>query len=573
MDDRQLFDSVLQRVHEVADEQALKPPQAFGRWFAEMYFQNPRGFFAADGSGDAKVDWFFDVPNGRSLEHCILNTKYTDKYNATAPVAFYNEVVSFWQAFKNEGNRANYLKLVRTELRPRYKKLFHLYDQGAARLFFVTNSRKNVTQINAIKKCDVQVFHLEDLLQFTVDYIEDAMPHTRPLFLGGIHTVLSAGKDESAVPTSIVFARLTDFIRYMDDDTYDLLFARNVRLSLGDTPVNKSIRKTFQDAPKEFAFSNNGITLLCEKLVHDPGRYEVTISNPRVVNGSQTLHSIRNADNPSSAARVMVRIIEIPPVSDNLPSQAKYRKDVIHKIAMRSNQQNNIKSWDLISNDDYQIELSRFFRTKKLYYERRRKEWGSRRTELRSLGIKRGPDIKVLTQLIASFHWDRRLLGPIEARRNLRDLFDGHAYDLIRATPPLTVYQGFLLHLIVEQAVRQYSTQKHYVKSYARYMSLVLFALVVRSLQSAGAKWGSDELTTILEGAEQRSISSWSALAREAMGCIHKVYMEEARRYRKKHHQPLSRDNFFKAQGYVDKMFHGPVPKKLRDTARAAISA
>ena len=59
--------------------------------------------------------------------------------------------------------------------------------------------------------------------------------------------------------------------------------------------MNVEIRDTFKDAPKEFTFSNNGITILCEKLMHDPGAHEVSITNPRIVNGSQTLHSIRDA--------------------------------------------------------------------------------------------------------------------------------------------------------------------------------------------------------------------------------------------------------------------------------------
>ena len=40
----------------------------------------------------------------------------------------------------------------------------------------------------------------------------------------------------------------------MDKDPYNLLFARNVRLTLGNTSVNAEIRETFNYCPKEFAF-------------------------------------------------------------------------------------------------------------------------------------------------------------------------------------------------------------------------------------------------------------------------------------------------------------------------------
>src|SRR5207245_8479435 len=171
----------------------------------------------------------------------------------------------------------------------------------------------------------------------------------------GRQNVLTPATHESEVPTSIVFARLVDFITYMESDPFDLLFARNVRLWLGPTETNVDIQKTFRDAPKEFAYSNNGITILCKKHTHDPGKQELRLENPRIVNGSQTLHSIRLVDNPSRLARVMVRIIEVPPGnSHDLPIHLEKRKEIIHKISIRSNQQNPIKRWNLVANDDFQ---------------------------------------------------------------------------------------------------------------------------------------------------------------------------------------------------------------------------
>jgi hypothetical protein len=78
----------------------------------------------------------------------------------------------------------------------------------------------------------------------------------------------------------------------------------------------------------------------------------------------------------------MVRVIEIePPRGDALDRKIQRRKEVIGKIAVRSNQQNPIKSWDLASNDDFQLELFRFFRNKGFFYERRDREWRQRSRE------------------------------------------------------------------------------------------------------------------------------------------------------------------------------------------------
>lgn len=572
-ENKQLFDFMLRRVQEVGSSRGLRSPQAFGRWFAEMYFENPQNIYISDGSGDAKIDLFFTASNGKNVEHCIVNTKFTEKYDALAPVAFYNEINAFWQAFANEGNRASYLSnIVRQELRPHYKRLFQHYDQGSARLYFITNSRRNEKQIKAIESCDVKVFHLEDILQFMVDYIEDAMPQTYPLLLTGINSVLSVDPHDSDVPTAIIFARLADFIKYMDDDPYDLLFARNVRLSLGNTPVNIEIRDTFKDSPKEFAYSNNGITILCETMVNLAGAHEVRLTNPRIVNGSQTLHSIRDVPKPSSSARVMVRVIQVPALKAmDLPSQAEKRKKIINKISIRSNRQNNIKKWDLVSNDDFQHELARHFRANQLYYERRQKEWRVRRTELRSLGIKPGPDIKKLTQLIASFYWDKKLLGPVAARRELGQLFDGSEYDVIKETNPEEAFQIYLLDCVLHASVRELSETKQYIANMATHMRHTLFALVVRALQSANANWGSSEFSKVLMDQLVTPDAGWRSLAKQSIDHIATFYKIDAKRYKHDHGLALSFVNYFKSQTYVGKIFDKPLPIKLRTAAKALL--
>jgi hypothetical protein len=79
---KQLFEFILDRVEDTGAENGLKSPQAFGRWFASMYFDNPQNCFIPDGSGDGKVDVFFQTTTGKEVDHYILNTKFTEKYNA-----------------------------------------------------------------------------------------------------------------------------------------------------------------------------------------------------------------------------------------------------------------------------------------------------------------------------------------------------------------------------------------------------------------------------------------------------------------------------------------------------------
>jgi hypothetical protein len=569
---KQLFDFMMGRIQEVGREFGLKEPQAFARWFCGMYFLDARKILTTDGGGDGKVDLTFQVADNRGVEDYVINSKFTTKYDAITPVSFYNEITSFWRAFANKGTRKQYLQSIRSELRGHYKRLLEGYDNGKTNLIFITNHRRNDVQFEAVKSYQVRVFHLEDVTQFMVDHIEDAMPRTAPLLLTGISHVLSPDRQDTSVPTSIVFARLIDFLKYMDDDQLDLLFARNVRVSLGDTEVNKQICKTFDEQPGEFAFSNNGITMLCERHRHDPGSKELNIENPRIVNGAQTLHTIRGVENPSKTARVMVRIIEIPPPNTtDLAAEVQRRKEIINKISIRSNMQNPIKRWNLIANDDFQHELGRFFRKKKLFYERRDKEWKLRKAELRSVGIQRGPGIKGLTQLIASYYFENRQLGPANAKSSVGDLFEDKPYKAIRQASCEIAYQCFLLQAIISKSFRQLSESKQYVRNLEGHADLSLFALCVRVLKSAAFRWGRSEASEFLETASTDVSTEWIRLAEHLLKLIHQRYRSEAKRYLRNAGKELTLNNFFKSQKHVNGFINLPIPRFATALARRVV--
>jgi hypothetical protein len=574
-----LFEFLLERVKETKKEHLDAEPQAFGRWFAKLYFLDPRDIFISDGSKDGKIDLFFTTNNGKSVRHHILNSKFTKEYNKIAPPAFYEEITKFWQVFENTAARTAYLaRSVKPELRSRYKKLFERYDAGEAELMFVTNHRCNEAQNEQFQNIPVKIFHLDDLLQCLIDDIDGAMPRTPPIALTGIHGVISPDTADTEIATSIVFARLIDFIRYMEEDPFDLLFMRNVRvpISISKSPVNRAIQETFKKSPKEFAFSNNGITMLCEKQHYDPGPKELTLENPRVVNGSQTLHSIQNVPNPSPNARVMVRIIEIAAPQGNLiDEKILQRKGVINKIAVRSNQQNPIKKWDLVSNDDFQLELFRFFRQKGYFYERREREWEQRSRELRSVGTEWGCNIKRLTQLIASFYWTKPRLGPVVAKR-VGDLFEGELYETIRQTSTELAFQNFLIDSDLWECHHDLGKDKVYIRNLKTYAYFALCALVFRSFDEVGAKWGDSAFTSTLEFQwkewNPKYYKVWRNLTKYCIDHIVEALRKESKRYARKEGEDLTYANYFKNQRYISKMLRSPLDSKIKQCARAIIN-
>ncbi len=562
---RDLFDFMLKQVKGTAEARGDRMPQAFGRWFATMFFSGVSNIAISDGSGDGKVDLLVTCHTAKTVRYEILNTKFTSDYDNPSPVSFYDEITRYWQAFENRGNRPAYLNTVREPLRPHFRRLFKLYDDGAAELFFVTNHRINRHQYASVKNYGLKILHLEDLLQYVVDHLEGAMPETEPLVLAGISNVLTPATNESEVPTSIVFARLIDFITYMEDDPFDLLFARNVRLWLGDTEPNKGIRDTFRNAPKEFAYSNNGITILCKNHTHDPGKQDLRLENPRVVNGSQTLHSIRSVENPSRTARVMVRIIEVPQGnSDDLPVQVEKRKEIIHKISIRSNVQNPIKRWNLVANDDFQNELSRYFWARQLYYERREGEWKQRRLELSSVGIHRGPDIRWMTQLIAAFNYDRRSLGPAEAQGHLKELFEEETYSLIRTTPPTLAYQLYLIGEINDRVLKTWASRKQYIRNVKGYVDLAAFARLCKALRESGVAFGTEDLNQVFETQYQAHRRTWETGIKDILDFIVADFEKAVSLVLRRDGKTLTPANYFKNTTLIRALMAKTTPRGLR---------
>jgi hypothetical protein len=576
---KELFEFIIRRVQVLGNTRALEPYRAFPYWFAEMYNSQPEGVLTSDGTGDGKVDFFFHTVSGSDVTYHVINSKYTETYGQIAPVAFYDEIQSFFQLFSFPEGRGKFIEQkVRVELRPFYRKLFKAFDEGNAKLLFLTTCRANQGQLAKVEHLPVETFHLEDLIQHVLDDLDGAMPRTPDLTLQQIGTVLSPGSDEIEVSTTIVFARLLDFIEYMENDPYELLFARNVRVSQGRTSVNEAIRQTFIQHPEQFAYSNNGITLLCERADHNHGVRELRLVNPRVVNGSQTLHAVREAfhgegkDLPAATklARVMARIVCIPPPKGTEgPIQSSNRKEITNRISIRSNQQNPIRAWNLRANDDFQMELARRFRQASLFYERRDKEWKGRSSQLKTVGVRRGPTIKKLMAQLACLLWKNPKLGPALAKGNLGELFQGEGYEEIRekVTPELA-YQVYIVGDLVDSSLRQLTQQKY--RNARAHIDLVVLSLVCRVLSEQGAAWRKAEFTACLE----KQLTDWDAyrkswrlLSMTAAEMALEAYAKTSKRVERDEGRELTLKNFVRRKDEVTKLLSAPLKSRLRKTA------
>jgi hypothetical protein len=181
----------------------------------------------------------------------------------------------------------------------------------------------------------------------------------------------------------------------------DSLFARNVRLFLGAKrgSVNAGIIETIEDSAERSNFwaYNNGVTMVCDKYELDESAGTLTLHNFSVVNGCQTTVALNKAEHSvTDEVNVLLRVISPP-------------ERAIDSIIRFTNSQNQIRVWDIRSQDRTQKKLQRDFENlrRPYYYQLRRGDVQSLdptyRKKFRNGRKMRTIRHDLLTQYIAAF--------------------------------------------------------------------------------------------------------------------------------------------------------------------------
>lgn len=204
------------------------------------------------------------------------------------------------------------------------------------------------------------------------------------------------------------------------------LFSRNVRLSVGNTRINKELAATVAD-PNEhdtFPAAHNGITILTLGL-QVRGK-TLTLNSVSVVNGCQSMLTLYHAEKAiSDQLKVLVKIVELPSADSGLSDTITYR----------ANNQNAVNMRDQRSTDPIQLDLQRHvaesFPGTFAYIIKTGTDTGS----AESL------DNTLAAQLIVAVYRER----PWAAVRKVR-LFDEEYHDVFKAD--ISAYTLRLLYLI-----------------------------------------------------------------------------------------------------------------------------
>lgn len=207
------------------------------------------------------------------------------------------------------------------------------------------------------------------------------------------------------------------------------LFSPNLRVFMGNTPVNEDIKDTAINSPSHFWYFNNGITALCESIEKLPyggqGReFGIFKCNGlAIVNGAQTVGSLHQAFLSNKDAvekiKVTIRLISLehcPPSEGDL-------------ITKYTNTQNGIGKKDFVALDPKQIELQRELKIDNISYAVKS---GETITD-----INNGFDFNEGMVALACAHQDMGM--AITAKREVSKLWDD-----IKKPPYTTLINGIL---------------------------------------------------------------------------------------------------------------------------------
>lgn len=191
------------------------------------------------------------------------------------------------------------------------------------------------------------------------------------------------------------------------------MFRLNPRGPLGNTNVNKEIRRTLADDVdrKRFYFLNNGLTAVCEAFSVNRETRELQIQNLQIVNGCQTTWNIYQhayGGGELGDVKVNIKLIEIIAMAADVLSL---------NISQASNSQSQMKDWDFLFNEDKQTQLQDEFEKLEppIFYELKRGE--QKYISRRDMQKIRKTTIKDVAQAMWAF-----VGSPSEAKDRLRDI-------------------------------------------------------------------------------------------------------------------------------------------------------
>lgn len=556
-----LRDEFVQAITERADlEYKGKPAQAFVAWYIEAEFGRQAKWAFTDDSGDGGIDAVVWRP-GERPSVVIIQSKFTERVGGSMlGESAYKDFERVVEAFRDGDEEFEvFLEKVREDARRPYRRAqtelreFRnwLVSRKAFRL--ITTSRKRSRQLESPHLPRGAYRYADDLLDLYSQFRKGQTPRSNDLVLR-VDKRISYRDPKRRVSSYLFNACVSDFRRYFESNDVARLVARNIRYNLGGR-VGKDIRKTYEAQPHDFWYVHNGITIVCDDCLN--GRSKVTLENPSVVNGAQTLYAISGSSKKSSPAYVATRVVVRAAKRGVAHEDDAWVQTVIRGV----NTQNRVRTQDFRSNEPEQLELQNLFRDRKVFYERKRGEWrevrndprykGFDRTSLRSMGI-------ALTALGTSDG-----SGVVAVKRSVDDIFDKKNYDRLfpmRAQIGRRFEQIYLAYRVV-RFVRDYgySGREFRKQRHAFWTAVWLFHKGITALPRFHSQASVNSIASAFDAFSGSGQAGRSA--RAVLKQMRKAVWAAYRQARRADAEKWTANNFFKSTWGHKKVLKLAMPK------------
>lgn len=346
-----------EELEDIRKKQKVSIEGAFLRWFINHNFEKDARFVITDGPNDGGIDAILQR-SSKKPQAIVLQSKYCagvfdKKQSSPLSVSFYADFDSLPDIFASNSKLREYLKTVDPSLHQTYKDLSEKVQGGwDVRWLFATlhnRSRAGENRLRNILPSDFS-YAADNIFLYDLS-LEGAEPPAEPLALNFSES-FTVEDQKLGVRTYVLKSQTNDFVDYVDSDPNFRILARNVRSDL-KSDINLDIKDTYENNPEEFWYSHNGIIVICQKATI-MGK-SIRLVAPSIINGAQTIFSLRGADKRSPKAFVLTRIIEMPNAKEDST------QSLLRKIIFRTNQQNRMFVYDLRANDPLQVRLAKNF--------------------------------------------------------------------------------------------------------------------------------------------------------------------------------------------------------------------
>jgi hypothetical protein len=354
--------------------------------------------YYVDGSNDGGIDCFFQ--EGQTFY--LIQSKYQERSQKESTTNIQFEIQKIEKTLIGENTNkyaTDFINALRRSLHDpnSYLEIIWLTTKEVPE-----NTRKECQKLleNILKNrnwrfnADINFIDRHSLESVIYDIKHGYVPHTgKKIITYDMGECMVINKARNNIEAVVVNANASEILNWFKNSReIEKYLQKNVRESIGENSINKKIRHSFKNDPSLFWYKHNGIIIFADWLEVNQQSREVTIRNPQIVNGAQTVTQLYKAYDEdriaNNSAKLLIRIYRLP-----YEDSETYKRSI--DIIAALNSQNKIKASDLHSTDPRQVMLENRINELAVRYHYQRK---------RSEGKTSSPYIIPMAKLAQIFH-------------------------------------------------------------------------------------------------------------------------------------------------------------------------